>query len=83
MQTPSSDNERGQATGEWTDNKDKIKYIRSEGPKTVGALLINVNDDAITLTLYNHEGAPVDSDNLVPGLYIRRQGAKASKIIVR
>ncbi|MGM9827418.1 MAG: hypothetical protein ACI30O_04405 [Muribaculaceae bacterium] len=61
MQTPSSDNERGQATGEWTDNKDKMKYIWPEDPKTVGALLMNVNDDAITLTLYNREGAPVDS----------------------
>ncbi len=61
LQTPSSDNERGQATGEWTDNKDKIKYIWSEGPKTVGALLMNVDDRKITLTLYDREGKAVDS----------------------
>lgn len=61
LQTPSSDNERGQATGEWTNNKDKIKYIWSEGPKTVGALLMNVDDRRITLTLYDREGRAVDS----------------------
>lgn len=61
LQTPSSDNERGQATGEWTDNKDKIKYIWSEGPKTVGALLMNVDDHKITLTLYDRGGVVVDS----------------------
>ena len=44
LQTPSSDNERGQATKEWTDNKDKIKFIWSEGPQTVGALLMHVAD---------------------------------------
>lgn len=61
VQTPSSDNERGQATKEWTDNKDKIKSIWSEGPNTVGALLMHVGDDRITLTLYDRGGTPVDS----------------------
>ena len=50
LQTPSSDNERGQATKEWTDNKDKIKFIWSEGPQTVGALLMHVDN-----------GTPLDS----------------------
>lgn len=61
LQTPSSDNERGQATDEWTENKDKIRYIWSEGPKTVGALLMNVNDSKITLTLYDRNGTAIDS----------------------
>lgn len=61
VQTPSSDNERGQATKEWTDNRDKIKCIWSEGPRTVGALLMHVDDDRINLTLHDRHGSPIDS----------------------
>lgn len=61
LQTPSSDNERGQATKEWTDNKDKIRFIWSEGPKTVGAVLMKVDDDRMTLTLYDRKGTALDS----------------------
>lgn len=61
VQTPSSDGDRGQATAEWTDNKDKIRYIWSEGTNTVGALLMNVDDSKITLTLYDRRGTPLDS----------------------
>ena len=32
---------------------------------------------------YNLNGVRVDSRNLVPGLYITRQGAKASKVVVK
>ena len=32
---------------------------------------------------YNLNGVRVDNNNLVPGLYITRQGAKASKVIVK
>lgn len=61
VQTPSSDNERGQAAKEWTDNKDKIKYIWTEGPKTVGAMLMNVDDCRITMTLYDRQGHTLDT----------------------
>lgn len=61
VQTPSSDDERGQATKEWTENKDKIRHIWSEGPRTVGALLMNVDDSAISLSLYDRNGSPLDS----------------------
>lgn len=61
LQTPSSDNERGQATKEWTDNKDKIKFIWSEGPKTVGAVILKAGDDKLTLTLYDRTGKALDT----------------------
>lgn len=61
VQTPSADNERGQDMGEWTDNHDKIKYIWSEGPKTVGALLMHVDDSKILLTLHDRDGRPIDT----------------------
>lgn len=61
VQTPSSDNERGQETKDWTENKDKIKYIWSEGGRTVGALLMKVDDKHITLTLYDRVGNNIDT----------------------
>lgn len=56
VQTPSSDNERGQALKEWKLNKDLIKYRWSEGPKTVGGLLMKCKDNRLTLTLYDRHG---------------------------
>ena len=44
---------------------------------------IVIDDENAPVEFYNLNGVRVNSDNLVPGLYIRRQGAKASKIIVR
>lgn len=61
IQTPSSDNERGQALKEWTDNKDLIKFRWSEGGKTVGALLLKANDNKIGLTLYDRHGNALDN----------------------
>lgn len=61
IQTPSSDNERGQATQDWTENKDKIKFIWSEGPKTVGAVLMNVDNKDITLSLHDRYGKLLDT----------------------
>lgn len=48
-----------------------------------GVAEIVIDDENAPVELYNLNGVRVNSDNLVPGLYIRRQGAKASKIIVR
>ena len=48
-----------------------------------GVAEIVIDDENALVEFYNLNGVRVNSDNLVPGLYIRRQGAKASKIIVR
>ena len=48
-----------------------------------GVAEIVIDDENAPVEFYNLNGVRVNSDNLVPGLYIRRQGAKASKIIVR
>ena len=48
-----------------------------------GVAEIVIDDENTPVEFYNLNGVRVNSDNLVPGLYIRRQGAKASKIIVR
>ena len=48
-----------------------------------GVADIVIADENAPVEFYNLNGVRVNSDNLVPGLYIRRKGAKASKIIVR
>ena len=48
-----------------------------------GVAEIVIADENAPVEFYNLNGVRINSDNLVPGLYIRRQGAKASKIIVR
>ena len=61
VQTPSSDNERGQELQKWTENLNIIQHRWSEGLKTVGALLMQATDNALTLTLYDRNGNPIDT----------------------
>lgn len=70
--------------------KDLLKYesVRFYCKENVavdnaGVAEIVIDDENAPVELYNLNGVRVNSDNLVPGLYIRRQGTKASKIIVR
>lgn len=64
MQTPSSDNERGETMHEWTDNKDKIKFRWCEGAKTVGAILLKASSNNLSLTLYDRNGTALDNVNV-------------------
>ena len=61
LQTPSSDNERGQELSEWTENKDLIKFRWSEGVRTVGGLLLQADDHKLQLTLYDRYGNALDN----------------------
>ena len=61
MQTPSSDNERGQELKEWIYNKDIIKFRWSEGAKTTGAIIMKAFKDKLELTLYDRNGTSIDS----------------------
>lgn len=61
IQTPSSDNERGQdPIGELEYNQDKIAFRWNEGPKTVGALLMEADNDKIKVTLLDRNGQAKD-----------------------
>ena len=40
-------------------------------------------DSDVPAEYFNLQGMPVDGDNLVPGVYICRQGSKVSKILVK
>lgn len=62
VQTPSSDNERGQKLfGELKYNQDKIDCVWNEGPHTVGAMHMSVNPDGMTLVLLDREGNVIDT----------------------
>lgn len=62
IQTPSSDNERGQAMKpELTHNKEIIKCRWTEGPKTVGAMSIKVFPTHMELALLDRNGTVIDT----------------------
>ena len=58
-------------------------YCKENVAVDAGVADIVIDDENAPVEFYNLNGVRINSDNLVPGLYIRRQGAKASKIIVR
>ncbi len=47
----------------------------------VDDIAVDANDAAIEY--YNLQGVRVDADNLTPGIYVRRQGNKAVKVIIK
>ena len=78
------------ATGDATANSEAIVKIKSHGVAkevkvTLGQAGINdvsVDETDTPVRYYNLEGQSVDGRNLAPGIYIKRQGSKVSKIIV-
>lgn len=72
IQTPSSDNERGVSMSDLTYNSDIIKYRWTEGGSTVGALIMKVTPDNITISLYDRNGNLKDESVIethIPGDY--------------
>ncbi len=43
----------------------------------------SIDDASAEKEYFTIEGIKVSSDNLTPGLYILRQGKKASKVVIR
>lgn len=66
IQSPSSDNERGMTMGEHTDNLNLIKYRWTEGKNTIGAMLMKVTPQAITISLYDRNGTLIDETIIRP-----------------
>jgi hypothetical protein len=44
---------------------------------------ITVDNSNAPVEFYNLNGVRVNESNMAPGLYIRRQGTEASKVIVK
>lgn len=66
IQTPSSDNERGESIDELEYNADIIKTRWAEGSHTVGAMLMDVTPEHLTLSLYDRYGNLIDRNIVSP-----------------
>jgi hypothetical protein len=60
MQTSSSDNDRGREMTENPSNSEKIAKMWTENGPTIGAIIIDVNEDGIRTRLINSEGIVQD-----------------------
>ena len=56
LQAPSCDNERGRDMNISYSNTDKIAFRWTEGTRTVGGLLVTVNEDKVKVRLYHRNG---------------------------
>ena len=59
------------------------KFIKIKGTDLSGIEEIICDNDDTPYELYNLQGVRVDRDNVTPGIYIRRQGNKSTKIYMR
>lgn len=59
--TPSSDNARGRALKPLKANKNIVAKRWSEGPHTVGGMVMDVNPERIVMTLYDRNGKVEDT----------------------
>lgn len=66
IQTPSCDNERGMEAKDLTANTDLIKSRWTEGGNTVGAMLMKVTPEKITISLYDRNGNLIDENIIKP-----------------
>ena len=60
-----------------------IGMWKFEGKKGSGVENIVVDDENAPVEYYNMQGVRMTDENLAPGLYIKRQGKKATKVVIR
>ncbi len=70
-------------TFEVVDNFDYHRTVTCDVTVTGGAGIENVGADVIETEYFDLKGLRVNPDNLTPGVYIRRQGATTSKVVVQ
>lgn len=58
-------------------------FFRADVSSLSGMATVKAADNNAQADYFDLQGRPVIRDNAVPGIYIRRQGGKASKIIIR
>lgn len=66
----------------WVDANMPIK-VKFAGQDKAGINSINIDNSRYEVEYFDLRGIRVNSDSLIPGIYIRRQGSDVSKIIVR
>lgn len=57
--------------------------VTFNGQKSTSSIDTIVDDENAPVEYYNLNGIRVDSENLTPGIYVKRQGHKATKILIR
>lgn len=76
-------NSRNERLAYWVDGaNDGSTFLVTLVDDSSGIGSIDTDDDA-DVEFYNLQGVKVASDNLVPGIYVRRQGSKVVKILVK
>lgn len=60
-------------------------FYAEDANATISAIdcIVVDGDENVPVEYFNIQGVRVNADELVPGLYIVRQGSKTSKIIVK
>lgn len=61
---------------------DNIRIGNVEGESGVDSVVVEDGEDA-PVVYYNLNGVRVDSDNLIPGIYVRVQGTKVTKVAIK
>lgn len=59
-----------------------VKYIVAPG-NIAGIDTVNVDNSNAPVEYYNLQGMRVNAENIVPGVYIRRQGSQTVKVLVK
>lgn len=62
---------------------DDVCYAECKVTVTAASGIENVGADVIETEYFDLKGLRVNPDNLTPGVYIRRQGATTSKVVVK
>ncbi|MDE7408161.1 MAG: chitobiase/beta-hexosaminidase C-terminal domain-containing protein [Muribaculaceae bacterium] len=58
-------------------------YVAFKDPNAAGVDAIEVDNSNAPVVYYNLQGMQVAGDNLTPGIYVKRQGDKSEKILVK
>jgi hypothetical protein len=66
----------------WATDGTTSYIILPEGYKISGVSDISIGNNS-PVEYYNLNGVRINSENIIPGLYIRRQGEKVTKVIVK
>lgn len=63
--------------------EEDVRTLSISSPTVTGVESVGEDSAEGEVEYYNLQGVKVSGDNMAPGLYIRRQGAKAEKILVK
>lgn len=60
----------------------KVAYVEAQG-NVAGIDSVNADNSNAPVEYYNLQGVRVNANNIVPGIYVRRQGSQTVKVLVK